>query len=198
MVSRGFPTCTSGISAFPDAIVFRMSFSFVCHGGCDKAFLPSEDCSEEFQRLMQGLTWAHHLSRTIRSKKACERSRWNLARGPQSTHTSLRMLLLVVGPAVCFLDQGSAAASKAAKGQTADEERNQSRIARTAVCIRHMIVACFLHKFFCLGMTFPTRFFNPRTPQTMWYSENFGGWVWLDDFFARMRVWRRQNCRCPA
>jgi len=56
MVSRGFPTCTSGISAFPDAIVFRMSFSFVCHGGCDKAFLPSEDCSEEFQRLMQGLT----------------------------------------------------------------------------------------------------------------------------------------------
>lgn len=180
-----------------------MSSSFVCHGcfqGFWGRFSPSEDCSEEFQRLMQGLTWAHHLSRTIRSEKACQRSRWNIARGPQSTHTSLRMLLLV-GPAVCFLDQGSAAfASKPAKGQMT-EERNQSRIAQTAVCIRHMIVTCFLNKFFRLGMTFPTRFFNPRTPQTIWYSENFGGWVWLDDFFARMRLWRpRQNwiCPCPA
>lgn len=56
MVSRGFPTCTSGISLSQMLLFFRMSFSFVCHGGCDKAFLPSEDCSEEFQRLMQGLT----------------------------------------------------------------------------------------------------------------------------------------------
>ena len=71
--------------SFPDAIIFRMSsyFSNICHGSCFKAFLPSEDCSEEFQRLMQGLTWAHHLSRTRSRQNVYHAlsSTWNLARG---------------------------------------------------------------------------------------------------------------------
>ena len=59
--SRDMRNCLISGSAMPHSIaqasyLITMSFSFGCHGCFQGFFSPSEDCSEEFQRLMQGLT----------------------------------------------------------------------------------------------------------------------------------------------
>ena len=74
------------------------------------------------------------------------RRQLQLARGPCSTQ------LAAGGPAVCvleFLDQGSAVASTAAKGQTADDQvPNRSRNC-TGLCVCHMIITIlFFSKYF--------------------------------------------------
>lgn len=67
------------------------------------------------------------------------------------------------GPAVCFLDQGSAVASTAAKGQTADDQvPNRSRIALGCGYVDMIITILFFSKYFHWTEDFPRWFFNPE------------------------------------